>query len=216
MKNKYLIVGKPPKEVDYDFRIHSIAELVWADDKDLAVRAFNHHFRDQDVVGAPVAEYNRGDEIENIFVPFTREKAEKYKAHVYDFHCGGQFGNLKDSWELSDLATNPDDFISIDKYLPEDLCLCLCTSSDSSYTKDCICKFDDGTMKFAHRTTIRVGEEEFWIEEWSRRQLKNAETLRQGWGGVGPAYHWVMSKEWADRVVAWRWFMEGEKKFNYM
>ena len=31
-----------------------------------------------------------------------------------------------------------------------------------------------------------------------------------------PAYHWQMPKEWADRVVAWRWFKEGEGKYQYM
>lgn len=78
-------------------------------------------------------------------------------------------------------------------------------------------------MKYAHRKTIN-GEDEKneWIEEYSKRQLKNAKFYADFNNGksfgyeIGPAYHCVMPKDWADRVVSWRWFKEGESKRQYM
>ena len=52
-----------------------------------------------------------------------------------------------------------------------------------------------------------------WIEEWSKRQLKNAKSKGTCYM---PAYRWKMPKEYADRVVAWRFFKEGENPNQYM
>ena len=194
------------------------------DSKKLAIRAYNHHYRDDHVTGIVIGkfkyDYKTGftTDIEETYNGFSLEQVKEWYSECWDAGIGGQIGNLATNWELSDLSVD-DNFISVEDYMPEDLCLCLFGGPGKSFTKDCICKFDDGTLKFSHRTIIDPNDENEkikWIEEWSKRQLKNATTMYKGCGGVGPAYHWEMTKEWADRVVAWRWFKEGEKIYQYM
>lgn len=240
---KFLIIGWDEECQEYRYPDIVFSSIEFKDDYfdkkigdkgikdsiDLSLRSYNHHYRDNYVNGIVVgrlgSRYEEDDtKFYDLYNNFTLEEAEKWYSKCWDSKVGGQLGNIDTSWELSDL-TNNDEFISIDDYLPEDLCFCLYHHFDNglSFTKDCICKFDDGQMKYSHRTMINPSNEDEkikWIEEWSKRQLKNAKgyynIVHHGCGGFGPAYHWQMPKEWADRVVAWRWFKEGEKRSQYM
>lgn len=244
MQCKFLVIGfdKETKEYLYPDIVYSNSDVnnydqkdwfnkVMKDCEDLAIRAYNHEKRDEGVKGLLVAIFGN----ENKFFPgdhktisktyngFTLKEAQKWYSQCWDAEGGGFMGNIDSSWSLSDIALT-DEFRSIDDCLPEDVCLCLYGRDEhGSFTKDCICKFDDGTMKYAHRKTINSENEQIeWIEEYSKRQYKNAKSYADFKNGktlgyeVMPAYHWVMPKEWADRVVAWRWFKEGESRRQYM
>lgn len=241
IRNKFLVIG-----FDKEYEDYSYPEIIYSsierkdeyyskdgdkglkDSKELAIRAYNHHYRDKDLKGIVIAkfeyDYKNGftTNIVETFNDFTLEEVNKWYKECWDAGIDGQFGNIDTSWELSDLNID-DEFISVEEYLPEDLCFCLYggfgDKRNRSFTKECICKFDDGTMKYAYRLMINPNndnEKIEWIEEWSKRQLKNAQTMYNGCGSSGPAYHWVMPKEFADRVVAWRWFKECEKRYQYM
>ena len=244
MQCKFLIIGfdKETKEYLYPDIVYSDSDVddynqkdwfdkVIHDCCDLAIRAYNHEKRDQGVKGLLVAIFGNeskffpGDRktISKTYNGFTLEEAQKIYSQCWDSGIGGFLGNIDAKWTLSDIALT-DEFWSVDECLPEDVCLCIYGRGEKgSWTKDCICKFDDGTMKFAHRKTINSEDEKFeWIEEYSKRKLKNAKSYTDFKNGksfgyeVMPAYHWVMPKEWADRVVSWRWFKEGETREQYM
>ena len=237
IRNKFLVIGWDDEMKDYSYPEIIYSSIERKDDyyskngdkglkdsKELVIRAYNHHYRDKDLKGIVVGkfdyDYKNGytSNIIEIYNDFTQEEVNKWYKECWDAGISGQLGNIDTSWELSDLNNN-DYFISINEYLPEDLCMCLYGEPGKSFTKECICKFDDGTMKYAFRKMINPNndnEKIEWIEEWSKRQLKNAQTMYKGYGSSGPAYHWVMPKEFADRVVSWRWFKEGEKRYQYM
>ena len=243
MKCKFLVIGinEETKEYINPEIVYSDSDVDDYDKKDwfdkvmqdcecLAIRAYNHEKRDEGINGILVGIFGN----ENNFFPedrktisktyngFTLEQAKKWYSQCWDAGCAGFMGNIDASWTLSDLSYD-DEFRSIDEFLPEDVCLCLYGRDKGSWTKDCICKFNDGTMKYAHRKTINNEDEQIeWIEEYSKRQLKNAKSYADFKNGksfgyeIMPAYHWVMPKEYADRVVAWRWFKEGESRKQYM
>ena len=235
MKIKFLVIGWADDIKDYicpdivysneSFNDNEDYNSVLQRSKDLAIRAYNQHYLDKNLKGIIVAKFDliKDNKIEEIYNNFTKEQVDKLYSECWDAGCGGQFGNIDTSWELSDL-TDSDEFISINKYLPEDLCYCLYgripgQRNRKTFTKDCICKFDDGTMKFAHRIMIDPDNEEEqieWIKEWTKRIIKNEANSQIGIISCCPAYHWQMPHEWADRVVAWRWFKEGENKYQYM
>lgn len=239
---KFLIVGWAEDVKDYMYPAIVYSNIEWKDkyfDKggdrgiqdaqNLALRAYNHHYVDKEVKGIVVAELGRkindeeDYEIKEIFNGFSIIQAKEWYESCYDFGYGGDFGNIDTSWELSDLTDN-DTFISINDYLPEDICFCIYGRNERrkntrTFTKDCVCKFEDGTLKFAHRISIDPTDEDEkmeWLKEWTKRCLKNEANSQNGCITCCPAYHWQMSKEWADRVVAWRWFKEGEGKYQYM
>lgn len=239
---KFLIVGWAEDVKDYMYPAIVYSNIEWKDkyfDKggdrgmkdgqNLALRAYNHHYVDKEVKGIVVAELGRkindeeDYEIKEIFNDFSIMQAKEWYESCYDFGYGGDFGNIDTSWELSDL-TDSDTFISINDYLPEDICFCIYGRNPGSrnirtFTKDCVCKFEDGTLKFAHRIMIDPNDEDEkmeWLKEWTKRCLKNEANSQNGCITCCPAYHWQMPKEWADRVVAWRWFKEGEGKYQYM
>ena len=240
-QNKYLVVGKEPSDIDYNLKFYGSnrVNVVWAETENLALRTFNHYHRDDNIEGIVVAKYKDSydkeerKQLDEVLNGFSLIEALDIKSYAIDHNIAGPYGDLDASWELSDLSIDGK-FIPVEEYLPEDLCTRLYTgydfrylggkdTSSESFTKDCICKFDDGTMKFAHRKSINPNNQdeiEEWIEEWSRRQLKNAKGIHDmmylGCGGVGPAYHWVMPKSYADRVISWRWFKEREKRYLYM
>lgn len=235
---KFLIVGWVEDIKDYICPKIVYSDIEWKDkyfDKDgdrgikdgqnLALRAYNHHYADKEVKGIIVAELGgkinnkEDDEIKEIFNGFSITQVKKWYASCHDFG----YADIDATWELSDLTDN-DEFISINDYLPEDVCFCIYGRNPGSkdirtFTKDCVCKFDDGTLKFAHRIMIDPNNEDEkmeWIKEWTKRCLKNEANSQNGYITYCPAYHWQMPKEWADRVVAWRWFKEGEGKYQYM
>lgn len=241
IRHKFLVIGKYNDCDDYCY-----PEIIYSsvdhkneyykcnggdgglkDSKELTIRAYNHHYRDKEFNGIVIANFKYEingftKEIENIYNGFKLEDVQYWYERCWDAGIGGQIGNIDTSWELSDLNSD-DHFISINEYLPEDLCFCLYgglgDKSNRSYTKECVCKLNDGSLKFSYRLMIdpyNDNEKIEWIEEWSKRQLKNAQTKANGYGSEGPAYHWVMPKEFADKVIAWRWFKEGEKKYQYM
>ena len=235
---KFLIVGWAEDIKDYMYPKIVYSDIEWKDkyfDKDgdrgikdgqnLALRAYNHYYADKEVKGIIVAELGgkinnkEDDEIKEIFNGFSITQVKKWYASCHDFG----YADIDATWELSDLTDN-DEFISINDCLPEDVCFCIYGRNPGNkdirtFTKDCICKFDDGTLKFAHRIMIDPNNEDEkmeWIKEWTKRCLKNEANSQNGYINYCPAYHWQMPKEWADRVVAWRWFKEGEGKYQYM
>ena len=235
---KFLIVGWAEDIKDYMFPAIVYSDIEWKDkyfDKDgdrgikdgqnLALRAYNHYYVDKEVKGIIVAELGskinnkEDDEIKEIFNGFSITQVKKWYASCHDFG----YADIDATWELSDLTDN-DEFISINDCLPEDVCFCIYGRNPGNkdirtFTKDCICKFDDGTLKFAHRIMIDPNNEDEkieWLKEWTKRCLKNESNSQNGHINYCPAYHWQMPKEWADRVVAWRWFKEGEGKYQYM
>lgn len=235
---KFLIVGWAEDIKDYMYPKIVYSDIEWKDkyfDKDgdrgikdgqnLALRAYNHYYVDKEVKGIIVAELGskinneEDDEIKEIFNGFSITQVKKWYASCHDFG----YADIDATWELSDLTDN-DEFISINDCLPEDVCFCIYGRNPGNkdirtFTKDCICKFDDGTLKFAHRIMIDPNNEDEkieWLKEWTKRCLKNEVNSQNGYINYCPAYHWQMPKEWADRVVAWRWFKEGEGKYQYM
>lgn len=235
---KFLIVGWAEDIKDYICPKIVYSDIEWKDkyfDKDgdrgikdgqnLALRAYNHHYADKEIKGIIVAELGskinneEDDEIKEIFNGFSITQVKKWYASCNNFG----HADIDTAWELSDLTDN-DEFISINDYLPEDVCFCIYGRNPGSkdirtFTKDCVCKFDDGTLKFAHRIMIDPNNEDEkieWLKEWTKRCLKNEANSQNGYITYCPVYHWQMPKEWADRVVAWRWFKEGEGKYQYM
>lgn len=219
-KKKYIVTGTRDDGVE-------CPQIVYADSENQAVRAYNQYYVNDDIKGEVICELPYM--YSNDTIPLnnhTTEEIENYKSKVVDYGVGGMYGNIDSMYVLSDLEER-ERWHSIDEYLPEDLCFKLLPAYDShrGYTPCVVCKFDDGTMKFACRVTIDPDNEDEkieWIEEWSKHQLKNAQSrynYEQGKSmeiSVGPAYHWQMPKEWADRVVSWRFFIEGEKTRQYM
>lgn len=243
MQCKFLVIGFDKETNEYlnpdivysnsdvdDYNQKYWFDKVMQDCEDLAIRAYNHEKRDEGIKGILVGIFGNDSylfpedrkTISKTYNGFTLEEAKKWYSQCWDAGIAGFLGNIDAKWSLSDIALT-DEFWSVDDYLPEDVCLCIYGRDKESWTKDCICKFDDGTMKYAHRKTINSEDEKIeWVEEYSKRQLKNAKSYADFKNGksfgyeVMPAYHWVMPKEWADRVVSWRWFKEGETREQYM
>lgn len=170
--------------------------------KNLALRAYNQHYVNYGLKGKVIARLNDYNSIIETYDEFAKNDAYDLLAKAYD--------NIYESVELSDLSLDGK-FISVDKYLPEHVCLNI-FGSGRTYTKDCICKLDDGTLKYSYRVSIdiydyndtKVCEKE--INKWRNRISKFA---------YMPPYRWQMPKEYADRVVAWRFPIEGENIHKY-
>lgn len=220
-KKKYIVTGIEPDDGQ------ERPEIVYADSEENAVRAYNQYYVNDDIKGEVICElpfiYNKDITPLN---GHTMKEAENYLSRVTDYGGGGMYGNIDSAYVLSDLDDR-ELWHSVDEYLPEDLCFKLLPAYNGGrgYTPSVVCKFDDGTMKFACRVTIDPSNEDEkieWIEEWSKCQLKNAMSRYNYEQGKSmevsfmPAYHWQMLKEWANRVVAWRFFKEGEKTRQYM
>ena len=200
---KFLIVGWAEDIKDYICPKIVYSDIEWKDkyfDKDgdrgikdgqnLALRAYNHYYADKEVKGIIVAELGskinneEDDEIKEIFNGFSITQVKKWYTSCHDFG----YADIDATWELSDLTDN-DEFISINDYLPEDVCFCIYGRNPGSkdirtFTKDCVCKFDDGTLKFAHRIMIDPNNEDEkieWIKEWTKRCLKNEANSQNGY-----------------------------------
>ena len=211
-KNKYIVSG---------FRSDGCEcpEIVYAESEDMAVRAYNQYFVDYEISGEVVCELPWHKDDEPIMMNGHKpEEVDDYLSRVTDYGGGGMYGNIDSTYVLSDLDDTETWHSVDDEYMPEDLCMKLVPAHEGyhGYTPCVLCKFDDGTLKFSSRMTINPNsdnEKIEWIEEWSKRQLKNAKSKGTCYM---PAYRWKMPKEYADRVVAWRFFKEGENPNQYM
>ena len=213
VKNKYIVTG-------FMSDGRECPQIVYADSEDMAVRAYNQYFVNDEISGEVVCElpfWHKDDEpiMMNGHKP---EEVNDYLLRVTDYGGGGMYGNIDSTYVLSDLDDREIWHSVDDEYMPEDLCIKLIPDHEGrpGYTPCVLCKFNDETLKFSARMTINPNNDDEkieWIEEWSKRQLKNAKF--KGTSYI-PAYRWQMPKEWADRVVAWRFFKEGEKTNQYM
>ena len=212
-KNKYIVSGFRSDDCE-------CPEIVYAESEDIAVRAYNQYFVNYEITGEVVCElpFWHKDDVPIMMNGHKPEEVDDYLSRVIDYGRGGMYGNIDSTYVLSDLDDTENWYSVNDEYMPEDLCLKLVPDYEGRhvYTPCVLCKFDDGTLKFSSRMTINPNndnEKIEWIEEWSKRHLKNAKFKGMHYM---PTYRWKMPKELVDRVVAWRFFKEGENPNQYM